>query len=88
MSKAILNKRKLLHIIDLFVGIFEEEDNDYPDYRIINNKERGIIKTLKSMNLDKDDDEYLYDFLDKNKFNYYANIFDKLRKEGYSIEWK
>lgn len=35
--------KKLQH---LYIDIFSEEDEDYPDYRVINNKERAVQRIL------------------------------------------
>lgn len=35
--------KKLQH---LYIDIFSEEDEDYPDHRVINNKERAVQRIL------------------------------------------
>ena len=56
MSKAdeiILDFQKIAKIQHLYMGIFYEEDSDYPDYRVIRPKERSIDKMLNDFTTDK-----------------------------------
>lgn len=39
--------KKLQH---LYIDIFSEEDEDYPDHRVINNKERAVQRILRYKN--------------------------------------
>ena len=41
--------QKLQH---LYIDIFSEEDEDYPDHRVINNKERAVQRILDRINLE------------------------------------
>lgn len=73
----------------LSMEIFEEEDNCYPDYRVINNKCRGINRVLNKISDDEDERRKVYNAITDHNFNTsdytYKPICDSLKSIGYEI---
>ncbi|WP_068449191.1 hypothetical protein [Caviibacter abscessus] len=73
----------------LSIEIFEEEDNYYPDYRIITNKWRAIDRILHKMSDDEDERRKVYNSITDHNFNSsdytYKPICDDLKSLGYEI---
>ena len=84
-----INLKDIIKIQHLEMEIFEEEDQDYPDNRIIRNKERAIFNTLNKITMDWDKREQIRDCIYKNMWNTedltFKPICDSLRSLGYEI---
>ena len=92
MSKADeidLDFQKIAKIQKLYVEIFEEEDCDCPDYRVIRPKENAIFKILNSFTKNREKQNEIYDIIIHNTWDTsdssYKPICDGLREKGYNI---
>lgn len=92
MSEAdeiVLDFQKIARIQHLYMGIFYEEDSDYPDYRVIRPKERSIEKMLNSFTQDEDKQKEIYDtiihYTWDNSDMTFRPICNALRQKGYKI---
>lgn len=47
-------------IFEMYMDIFEQEDSDYPDYRIIRPKERAIDRTLDKITDNNEEQRKIY----------------------------
>ncbi|CAM3252512.1 hypothetical protein STFE110948_06965 [Streptobacillus felis] len=87
MIKIYLNQ--IAQIYNLLLEIFEEEDSDYVDYRVIKNKERSIDRTLLKITNNKEKQIEIYNIIRKDLFNFEDNTWkslcDDLRSKGYEI---
>lgn len=92
MSKAdeiVLDFQKIARIQYLYMDIFEQEDSDYPDYRVIRPKEKSIDRMLNSFTKDKEKQEEIY----KTIIHYswfdtdltFRPMCNALREKGYKI---
>lgn len=81
--------RDIAKIQYLYVGIFEEEDSEYPDYRIIRNKERAVDRILNCITDDKEEQKRIYECIEHGSWNFedrtFKPICDELRNLGYTI---
>ena len=73
----------------LEMEIFEEEDQDFPDNRVIRNKERAIFNTFNKITMDWDKRAEIRDCIYDNMWNTedlsYKPICDGLRALGYEV---
>jgi 5-methylthioribose kinase len=73
----------------LHLEIFSEQDEDYPDYRVIRPKEKAIDKILENITKDKIEQAEIYQAIASETFNTnditFKPICDNLRKLGYKI---
>ncbi|MDY2573317.1 MAG: hypothetical protein SOW67_04495 [Fusobacterium necrophorum] len=87
MKEIYMSQIKKIAI--LAVEIFEEQDNNYPDRRVIKNKERAIQNTLRKITEDKEEQRKIYDAIEKEIFNYedctYKPMCNNLRNLGYTV---
>lgn len=87
MKEIYMSQIKKIAI--LAVEIFEEEDNNYPDRRVIKNKERAIQNTLRKITEDEEEQRKIYDAIEKEIFNYedctYKPMCNNLRALGYTV---
>lgn len=87
MKEIYMSQIKKIAI--LAVEIFEEQDNNYPDRRVIKNKERAIQNTLRKITEDKEEQRKIYDAIEKEIFNYedctYKPMCNNLRALGYTV---
>jgi len=69
--------------------IFEVEDDDYFDYRIVKNKERAIYNILNKITTNIEEQETIRKTIYKNMWNTedftYKPICDELRRFGYEV---
>jgi len=69
--------------------IFEEQDSDFVDGRVVKANERAIDKWLNKITLDKDEQIKILDIIERNNFNTndytYKPICDELRALGYTV---
>lgn len=76
-------------IFEMYMDIFEQEDSDFPDYRVIRPKERAIDRTLDKITDNKEEQRKIYYAIIGHLFNRgdgtYRPICDDLRALGYTI---
>lgn len=88
-EEIILDFQKIAKIQHLYMDIFEEEDNDYVDYRIIRSKEKSIQKMLDSFTKDKEKQKEIYHtiihYTWDNSDMTFRPICNALREKGYKI---
>jgi len=88
-NEIILDFQKIAKIQHLYMGIFNEEDSDYPDYRVIRPKERNIEKMLDSFTKDREKKKEIYDtiihYTWDNSDMTFRPICNALRDKGYKI---
>lgn len=77
---------KLQH---LYIDIFSEEDEVYPDHRVINNKERAVQRILDRITYKKFNQIEIWKVIQlkswEAKDNTFKPICDRLRELGYEI---
>ena len=87
MNEIYISQIKKIAILCL--EVFEEQDNVYPDMRIVRNKERAIQNTLKIISKDKGEQRKIYDAIEKEIFNYEdcteKPMCNNLRALGYTV---
>lgn len=78
--------QKLQH---LYIDIFSEEDEDYPDHRVINNKERAVQRILDRITDKKFNQIEIWKVIQIQSWDATDNTFkpicDRLRNLGYEI---
>ena len=78
--------KKLQH---LYIDIFSEEDEDYPDRRVINNKERAVRRILDRITNKKFNQIEIWKVIQIKSWDTADNTFkpicDRLRNLGYEI---
>ena len=78
--------QKLQH---LYIDIFSEEDEDYPDHRVINNKERAVQRILDRITDKKFNQIEIWKVIQIQSWDAADNTFkpicDRLRNLGYEI---
>jgi len=71
------------------IRIFEEQDSDYVNGRVVSANERAINKWLGKITPDKAEQIKILDIIEKNNFNSddytFKPICDELRALGYEI---
>lgn len=84
-----INAKDIKTINWLLVEIFEEEDNEFVDGRIIEPKYRKIDRILERITSDKKEQRVILEAINKETFNTndytFKPIVDNLRKLGYEI---
>ena len=66
--------------------IFDEEDSDYVDYRIIRNKERAIKSSIDKMSeISGIKSDIIYEIVYSNPLETWEDYFNKLRENGIEI---
>ena len=66
--------------------IFDEEDSDYVDYRIIRNKERAIKSSIDKMSeISGIKADMVYEIVYSNLLETWEDYFNKLRENGIEI---
>lgn len=83
---------KLKHIVKIQhsqMKIFEAEDDDFPDRRIVVANERAMQYWLDKITSNKEEQNTIYNVINKHNFNNsdytFKPICDDLRKLGYTI---
>lgn len=78
--------KKLQH---LYIDIFAEEDEDYPNQIIVSNKERAVQRILDKITDKKFNQIEIWKVIQLKSWdltdNTYRSICDRLRKLGYEI---
>lgn len=84
-----IHLKDIIEIQYLEMEIFEEEDNDYVDYRIIRNKERAIYRRLAKTISSKEEQEKMRRCIYSEMWNQHDITFkpicDAIRKLGYEV---
>lgn len=66
--------------------IFDEEDSDYVDYRIIRNKERAIKSSIDKMSeISGIKADIIYEIVYSNPLETWEDYFNKLRENGIEV---
>lgn len=77
---------KLQH---LYIDIFAEEDEDYPDKRVISNKERAVQRILDKITDKRFNQSEIWKVIQLKSWdttdNTYRQICNRLRELGYEI---
>lgn len=77
---------KLQH---LYIDIFSEEDEEHPDHRVINNKERSVQRILDRITNKKFNQIEIWKVIQLKSWaredNTFKPICDRLRELGYEI---
>lgn len=84
MVKLKIKLKDIVKIQRLEMEIFEEEDRDCPNNRIIRNKEGSIFKTLNKITMNWDEREKIMDCIYKNILNT-KDLADELKVLGYEV---
>lgn len=86
-----IRMQQIKRIFELDLEIFNEEDSDRPDRRVIAPKERAIDRILCKITSDKVEQAKIYNAIAREKFRRddrtYKPICDNLRWLGYKIEF-
>lgn len=73
----------------LYIDIFSEEDEDYPDHRVINNKERAVQRILDRITDKRFNQIEIWKVIQVKSWdttdNTYRPICNRLRELGYEI---
>lgn len=92
MSKADeieIEFKNIVKLQRLYIEIFEEEDNDYPDRRIIANKESTAQRVLNKITNNRFNQGEIWKVIQLKSWdatdNTYKPICDRLRELGYKI---
>lgn len=88
MSKNILLK-DIVKIQHLYIGIFEEEDSDYVDYRVVRNKERAVYRILDKYSSDPEEQKKIYNIIASGSWDTedytFKTICNRIRELGYEV---
>lgn len=81
--------KDIMKLQHLYIDIFLEEDEDYPDSRIINNKERAVQRILDKITDKKFNQIEIWKVIQIKSWDVADNTFkpicDRLRNLGYEI---
>lgn len=73
-----------------FMRMFEAQDEDYPDYRIVRINERAMNHWIGKMTQDKEEYLKIYDIIHNGSFNTADRTFkpmiEKLKEIGFEVE--
>lgn len=88
-DKIKIELKDIKKIQHLYIDIFTEEDEDYPDKRIISNKERSVQRILDKITDKKFNQIEIWKVIQIESWNTTDNTFkpicNKLRELGYEI---
>ena len=92
LKEATVKQIKLYHIAKVqraTVRLFEAQDEDYPDGRVVKANERAIQHWLGKITDNKEEQRKILDIIERQNWNTtdvtYKPICDELRKLGYEI---
>lgn len=81
--------KDIIKIQHLEMGIFEEEDSDYVDYRIVRNKERAIYRILAKITSNIEEQEKIRKCIYDGMWNFeditFKPICDEIKKLGHEV---
>lgn len=88
-DKIRIELKDIMKLQHLYIDIFSEEDEDYPDSRIINNKERAVQRILDKITDKKFNQIEIWKVIQIKSWDTADNTFkpicDRLRNLGYEI---
>ena len=88
MSKEI-NLIDIAKLQKWYTDIFEQEDCDYPDYRVIGQKNRHTQRILNKITPNKEEQRKIYDIIVHESWNMkdrtFKPICDGIRALGYKV---
>ena len=88
-DKIRIELKDIMKLQHLYIDIFSEEDEDYPDSRIINNKERAVQRILDRITDKKFNQIEIWKVIQIKNWDTTDNTFkpicDRLRNLGYEI---
>lgn len=81
--------KDIVKLQELYINIFAEEDEDYPDYRKIKNKEQAKQRILDRITNDNEKQQEIWLIIGQGSWNItdltFKPICDLLRAFGYKI---
>lgn len=81
--------KDIVKLQKLYIEIYEEEDQDYPDGRIIRNKEKAVQRILDKITNDNYSQRQIWYIIQTKSWDQtdysYKPICDELRKLNYII---
>lgn len=88
-NKIKIELKDIVKLQHLYIDIFTEEDEDYPDRRIISNKERAVQRILNKITDKKFNQIEIWKVIQIKSWdttdNTYKPICNRLRELGYEI---
>lgn len=88
MTKKIIF-RDIAKIQHLYMGIFEAENSDYVDYRVVRNKERAVYRILDKYTSDPEEQKKIYDIIASGSWDTedqtFKTICNHIRELGYEV---
>lgn len=88
-DKIRIELKDIMKLQHLYIDIFSEEDENYPDKRIINNKERAVQRILDKITDKKFNQIEIWKVIQIKSWDTTDNTFkpicDRLRNLGYEI---
>jgi hypothetical protein len=88
-NKNKIALREIIKLQHLYIDIFTEEDEDYPDGRIINNKEKAVQRILDRITDKRFNQIEIWKVIQFKSWdttdNTYRPICNRLRELGYEI---
>lgn len=89
VDKIKIKLKDIVKLQHLYIDIFSEEDEDYPDNRVINNKERTVQRILDRITDKKFNQIEIWKVIQIKSWDTTDNTFkpicDRLRNLGYEI---
>ena len=89
MDKIKIKLKDIQKLQHLYIDIFSEEDEDYPNRRIISNKERAVQRILDKITNQKFNQIEIWKVIQIKSWdatdNTYMPICNRLRELGYEI---
>ena len=89
VDKIKIKLKDIVKLQHLYIDIFSEEDEDYPDNRVINNKERAVQRILDRITDKKFNQIEIWKVIQIQSWDAADNTFkpicDRLRNLGYEI---
>ena len=89
MLNKEINLKDIAKLQKWYIDVFEEEDSDYPDYRVIGQKNRHIQRILNKITDDKEEQRKIYDIIVHESWNTkdrtFKPICDGIRALGYKV---
>ena len=88
-DKIKIELKDIVKLQHLYIDIFTEEDEDYPDRRIISNKERAVQRILNKITDKRFNQIEIWKVIQVKSWdttdNTYRPICNRLRELGYEI---
>lgn len=85
----VIDFKYIVKLQKWYIDIFYQEDSDYPDYRVIGQKNRHINRVLNLITNDREKQREIYDNIVHHSWDFkdktYRPICNALRSLGYKI---